>query len=140
MTLPPDEVIRIAKMIPSIREFRLIDIMRDYRAVRNNYFGNRIPPIENVIVSFFPDSEMTRIGEAEDTCGLCMWGRLKGIETPMVILLSESGSICETRIRLIHEMCHLSINLKHNRDMGHGKHWKAEMQRLAKLGSFDNWW
>ena len=36
--LPPDEVTRIREMVPTVDELRIIDLMRDYRAIRNNYF------------------------------------------------------------------------------------------------------
>ena len=138
--LPSDEVARIKEMVPTVDELRIIDLMRDYRAVRSLYFGKSIPPVEEVLIGFMPSREMRRIGAGVDSDGACLAGRVAGLITCYAITLSDDLRANETRITLLHEMAHLKVNIKFGRQMKHGEHWKKEMRRLAAAGAFDNWW
>jgi hypothetical protein len=139
-TLPPDEVARIKEMVPTVAELRIIDLMRDYTAVRKCYFGNSIPPIEMVLIGFMPATEMRRIGAGMEADGACLAGKVAGLITCYAITLSDDLRVSETRITLLHEMAHLKVNIKFGRQMKHGEHWKKEMRRLAAAGAFDDWW
>lgn len=138
--LRPDEVVRIKEMIPTIQELRIIDLMRDYRAVRRNYFGNSIPPVDEVLLRFLPRREIDRLGGFDDVAGVCCFGEHCGFAAPRSILLVDDLHVCETRITLLHEMAHMKVNLKYGRSMKHGETWKKEMRRLAAAGAFDDWW
>ena len=140
--LPPDEVARIKEMAPTVDELRIIDVMRDYRAIRNARFGKTIPPVELVFIRFIPRREMERFCSAEDgmTIGACLAGRHLGSPMPYVIALAEDANVLESRFTLLHEMAHLKVNIKFQRNMGHGRYWKREMRRLAAVGAMDDWW
>ena len=141
--LSPSEAIRLGKMRPTKPELLLIDLMRDYRAIRNAYFGNTIPPTEEVLLRFLPREEIGRLSGYDDkeTDGLCSFGKFsKSIVCPKSILLADDLKPAEARITLLHEMAHMKVDIKFNRPMGHGKHFQKEMQRLAKCGAFANWW
>ena len=138
--LPTSEVERIKAMVPTIEELRIIDLMRDYRAIRKNFFGNSIPPVEEVLLRFLPRKEINRLGGDNDIAGVCCFGEYYGVAAAKVILLADDLHICETRITLLHEMAHMKVNTKYGRNMKHGEIWKKEMRRLAAAGAFDNWW
>jgi hypothetical protein len=138
--LQKEEVERIKEMVPTIAELRIIDLMRDYRAVRNKYFGTSIPPVDEVLLRFLPRKEMNRLGGADDIAGVCCHGEYAGAAAAKVILLADDLHICETRITLLHEMAHMKVNTKCGRQMKHGETWKKEMRRLAAAGAFDDWW
>jgi hypothetical protein len=140
--LPADEIERIKKMVPTVAELRIIDLMRDYRVVRKRYHGTNIPPVELVNLRFLPRSEIKRLSGHNDdeTVGLCLCGKFRGAQEPFCIFVADDLSACETRITLVHETAHMKVNLKFGREMGHGEQWKKEMRRLAAAGAFDNWW
>lgn len=133
LKLPPDEVVRIRKMVPTIRELRIIDLMRDYRAIRKRYFGKSIPEVESVAISLVLGSVLENIYD-EGCLGLNI------NHDAYVILIAEQSSVNETRMTLLHEMAHIKVEIKWNRSMGHGKYWQAEMKRLARRGAFEAWW
>ena len=139
--LPPDEVTRIREMVPTVDELRIIDLMRDYRAIRNNYFGKTIPPVEEVLLRFLPRKEMQRIVRAdnEDIDGISLWGYYLGSPVPVTIVLADDLRVNEIRITLIHEMAHLKVNIKANRSMKHGKTFEKELTRLRIAGAYDGW-
>ena len=117
--------------------------MRDYRAIRNRYFKKSIPPVEEMILQFLPREEIARLSGFDDkeTDGLCSFGKFsRSIPCPKSILLADDLKTNETRTTLLHEMAHLKVDTKFDRAMGHGKHFQAEMKRLARLGAFENWW
>jgi hypothetical protein len=141
-TLPPSEVIRICKMRPTIPELRIIDLMRDYKAIRNAYFGESIPPVEEVILRFLPRDEIARLSgfDDKDTDGLCSFGKFsKSIPCLKSIVLADDLKTSEIRITLLHEMAHMKVDRKFDRAMGHGKNFKKEVRRLMAAGAFDNW-
>ena len=138
--IPSSEVERIRAMVPTVAELRDIDLARDYRAVRKNYFGNSIPPVEEVLIRFMPRNEMNRLGAADDIAGVSSFGEHRGFTTVKTVLLADDLHTFDIRITLLHEMAHLKVNLKFGRNMGHGENWKKEMRRLAAAGAFDNWW
>ena len=140
LKLPPEEVESIKEMVPTLRELRIIDLMRDYRAVRNRYFGETIPPVEKVAFLFLDQLGMEQIGAFEDSLGLCLCPTQFHKSAPVILAFSEDNGVSQQRITLIHEMAHAKVNREHKRDMGHGKFWQNEMKRLAKLGAFDDWW
>jgi hypothetical protein len=137
--LPKHEIERIKEIIPTLSELRIIDLMRDYRAVRNAYFGNAIPPVEEVLIRFLPRREMKRLGgsDEEDVDGLCAHGEYKGCATVKTILLADDLRVSEIGITLRHEMAHMKVNTKFNRKMGEGKYWKKEIRRLFVAGAYE---
>jgi hypothetical protein len=140
LKLPPEKVIRLKEMVPTIRELRIIDMMRDYRAVRDRYFGETIPPVEKVAFLFLDKTGMEQLGDYDDLLGVCWHRHNRHWSAPVVFGLWEDNGESQMRITLIHEMAHAKVNREHKRDMGHGKYWKNEMKRLAKVGAFDDWW
>lgn len=140
--LPPDEAERIREMVPTIAELRDIDLQRDYRAIRKRRYGNTIPPVEEIIIKFIPRKELARLSgfNDDDTDAFCSCGKHKGTPVPQAILLADDLREDDTRMRLLHEMAHIKVNLKFGRSMGHGIHWQKEMQRLAVAGEMAAWW
>jgi SprT-like family protein len=138
LKLPPDEIARMKKMVPTIRELSVIDLMRDYRALRGRHFGKRVPPVEEVAFALVPGRVLSDIFD-EGCLGFNVEGASKHVAASVIVIAKES-SINETRMTLIHEMAHVSVEGKWNRSMGHGKYWQREMKRLAKSGAFDPWW
>lgn len=59
--LPPSEAERLREMVPTIAELRIIDLMRDYEAIRKRRYGNTIPPVEEVAIKFVPRKELNRL-------------------------------------------------------------------------------
>lgn len=135
------EIARLKEMVPTVAELRIIDLMRDYRVVRDSYYGTLIPPVEKVLLRFLPREEIARLAsdEEKDTDGLCLAGDFKGTPEPYAILLADDLRTNETRITLLHETSHMKVNLKFGRNMGHGKHFKRELRRLMMAGAYDNW-
>ena len=62
-------------MVPTLPELRLIDLMRDYRAIRKHYFGNTIPPVEDVLIGFLSQKEICRFVGKDETVGACLAGK-----------------------------------------------------------------
>lgn len=140
--LPKAEVERIKAMVPTIAELRLIDLMRDYMAVRRAYYGKTIPPVEEVLFKFLPRHELRRLVKAdedEEIDALCAFGTYRGTPTLKAIVLANDLNLEEVRLRLLHETAHMKVNIKFGRRMGEGKHWNKEMHRLMRLGAFDGW-
>ena len=138
--LSKSEVERIKVMVPTMVELRIIDLMRDYRAIRKAYYGKTIPPVEEVLLRFLPRHEIKRLsGLNEEVDGLCLFGAYRGVPCPYAILLAEDMGTRRIRHTLLHEVAHMKINLKFGRMMGEGKHWNNEMRRLMRLGAFDGW-
>jgi hypothetical protein len=139
--LPKSEVSRLRDMVPTVDELRIIDLMRDYRAIRNRYFGSSIPPVEDVMLRFIPRKELSRLvrSEEDDIDAVCSFGMHHGIPSLKAIALADDLNVEETRLRILHEMAHMKVNLKFGRMMGEGKHWKKEMRRLMAAGAFDGW-
>lgn len=138
--LPDHEIERIREVTPTIDELRIIDVRRDYRVIRDRYFGNSIPSVYEVLIGFMPKREMKRIGAGEETDGGCLAGFCGEKITCYAITLADDLRVAEQRITLLHEMAHLKVNIKFGRQMGHGHQWKKEMRHLAALGAFDDWW
>ena len=133
------EVQRMKKMVPTVDELRIIDLMRDYRVIRKAYFGNTIPVVEDVFIRFLSQKEIGRFTGEGGTLGACSAG-VPGKYSPHVLAIADDLSVNETRITLLHEMAHLKVDLNFPRARGHGKHWLAEMKRLARIGAFERWW
>ena len=142
LKLPASEVERIREMVPTIAELRDIDLQRDYRSIRKRRYGNTIPPAEEIVIKFISRKELTRLSGFDDdyTDAFCSCGKHKGTPVPQAILLAGDLREDDVRMRLLHEMGHIKVNLKFGRSMGHGKHWQKEMQRLAVAGEMDAWW
>lgn len=139
LKLPPDEVVRIRKMVPTIRELRIIDLMRDYSVYRNRYFNKRfIPPAEDVAFAFVPCRVMRNV-LGEDCLGFNVSGPIKEIAASVIVIAIESNAL-QVSQTLLHEMAHIEVENKWNRSMGHGKYWQARMRRLAAQGAFENLW
>ena len=141
VSLPPSEVERMKSMVPTVEELRIIDLMRDYRAIRKAHFGTSIPPVEVVLLRFLSRKEMNRLTRCEDgeTDGLCLWGEYLGSPVPRTILLADDLRINEIRIALLHEMGHMKVDIKHGRRMRHGKVFQKELNRLRLAGAYDGW-
>ena len=139
--LTASEVERIKKMVPTIAELRNNDLRRDYRSVRNNYYGNTIPPENEVLIEFLPREEISRLSGYDDneTDGLCSFGTFRGLPAPKAILLPDDLKVNETRVSLLHEMAHMKVNLKFGRSMGHGNNFNKEIRRLFLAGAYDGW-
>lgn len=139
--LSKDEVTRLKEMVPTTAELRIIDVMRDYRAIRKRNFGNTIPPVEEIAIRFLPRKEMDRLSGStdRDTDGYCSCGKHHGTPVPQTLFLADDLDVTEIRHSIIHEMAHLKINLKFGRAMGEGKYWKREIRRLAAAGAYDGW-
>jgi Zn-dependent peptidase ImmA (M78 family) len=136
LNLSKSEMIRIKKMKPTMRELRLVDLLRDYKVIRNAYFGNSIPPVDRISIALLP----CKCKQLDDTLEDCM-GYVQITGMPIyLITIGETLDVTQTRFTLIHEMAHLKVDLKHNRSMHHGKYWQTEMKRLANIGAFEHWW
>jgi hypothetical protein len=135
------EIDRLKGMTPTIDELRVVDLMRDYRAVRKAYFGSSIPPVEEVLIRFLPAYELARFcpGHDPDTEGACLAGKYGKDLFPYVLVLANDLNVRDTRFTLLHEMAHMKVNKKFGRKMGEGKHWKKEMRRLMAAGALDGW-
>jgi hypothetical protein len=129
-------------MVPTIAELRVIDLMRDYEAIRKRRYGNTIPPVEEVAIKFVPRKELNRLSgfDDNDTEAYCSCGKHKGTPVPQTILLADDLREDKIRISLLHEMGHFKVNLKFGRSMGHGEYWLKEMRHLAAVGEMDAWW
>jgi hypothetical protein len=127
-------------MRPTIPELRLIDLMRDYRAIRKGYFGTTIPAVEDVMIRFLSKKEISRFVGKDEILGACLAGKYEKCPFPYVIAICDDLNVNETRMTLLHEMAHMKVDIKFSRARGHGKHWQAEMKRLARAGAFENWW
>lgn len=137
MKLPPDEVVRIRKMVPTIRELRIIDLMRDYRAIRKNHFGNRVPPVEQVMFGFTSRKVLFDI-HSTDCVGYNVEAKTYHVAMGAIIIAEDSGT-SETHTTLLHEMTHFSVDGKWGRPMGHGKYFKKEARRIMAAGAMDRW-
>jgi hypothetical protein len=139
--LQASEVERIREMVPTVDELRIIDLMRDYRSIRKNYFGNSIPPTEEILIRFLPRNEMGRLSGSKDrdTDGYCSCGKHHGTPVPQTLSLVDDLDVNQTRITLLHEMAHMKVNTKFGRAMKHGKNFKKELRRLMAAGAFDDW-
>jgi len=140
-SLPPEEVKRLKEMVPTVDELRIIDVMRDYRAIRKNYFGSSIPPVEEVLLRFISRKELDRVMRENDgdVDAISLWGVYLGVPVPRLILLADDLRTNETRIALLHEMAHLKVNIKHGRNMRHGKTFEKELDRLRTARAYDGW-
>lgn len=125
----------------TISESRAIELIRDYDYIRTRYFGNTIPPVGEVLIGFLSRREIARLcrDEDEETDGLCSFGMYRGTPCPKAILLADDLSDTDEAITLRHEMAHMKVNLRFNRLMGEGKHWKKEIRRLVAAGAYDGW-
>jgi hypothetical protein len=131
---------RLKKIVPTMGELRIIGLMRDYTEIRKRYYGSKIPPVNKVTLKYVPEDELKRLAKGEESYGMCLVGKFHKENLPYLIYLADDLYPTEERMTLLHEMAHLSVNIAHRRLMMHGKAWKNEMKRLARLGAFDNWW
>ena len=133
---------RIKGMKPTLAELSLIDIRRTYRAVRKHYFAeSNLPPVENVAILFMDAVTLKRICGG-GAAGMCLHGCYlgEGNLDCATILLAKEDDESATHMTLVHEMAHMAVEIKWQRNMGHGKHFTAEMRRLAAAGAFDPDW
>lgn len=113
----------------TLDELELINIRRDYRILRKQYFPkDHLPPVERVAILF---AGIDALGASIDDVLRFQLG---------VIIIQKGIGSTRTRWTLLHEMAHLAVNIRHKRSMGHGRLWQREMMRLARLGAFDNYW
>jgi len=117
-------------------ELRIIDLMRNYRAIRKRTFGKSIPPVEVVGFVIVPEPLMTKLccGEAHGfSYSPSDWS------FSAMIGICEDCNETEVRETLLHEMAHLKVNFKWKRNMGHGKYFKSEARRIMAAGELDDW-
>lgn len=141
MNLTSEDKERIRGMKPTLRELRIIDLLRDYKALRSRHFGTRVPPVNEISIGLYSKEYLNKMtfGECRAFAAANKLGI--GIYSGWLIGLGEHRDDVETRQDLIHEMCHVSVNIKFRKNMWHGEHWKKEMRRLAAAGAYDdNWW
>ena len=132
-----EDIEDMRKMVLTIRELRLIDIRRDYRAIRKRYFGNSIPLVDEVAIVFVSGKIMESIFD-EHCLGFCVEAELHHVGLSVIAIAEDSNPV-ETRLTLLHEMAHLKVEAKWNRNMGHGKYFKKEARRLMAAGALDDW-
>jgi hypothetical protein len=135
------EVDRMRRMVPTINELRIIDLMRDYRAIRKNYFGRSIPPVEEVLLRFVSRKELDRLAKQNEreVIGISLWGKYLRSPAPKIVLLADDLEPKEIRITLLHEMAHLKVDIKYGQCMGHGKIFEKELDRLRLARAYDGW-
>lgn len=139
MMISPEDVERMRSMVLTIRELRIINLMRDYEAIRERSFGTSIPPVEDISVIILSKREMVRASAGMDGIGICCAGFAGKLTVPRIIAIADDIDSVTTRLTLLHEMAHLKVNIKYRRLMGHGKIWIAEMHRLVRAGEMDDW-
>lgn len=136
-----DEIDRVRAMKLTLEELELVDIRRDYKALRLAYFKHsRLPPVEHVAIQFVDRRVISGIedGDISETYLGCCVDHLA--PHAGMILITQGIGRQQTRLTLLHEMAHIAVEIRHKRPMGHGAIWQAEMLRLAKIGAFANWW
>lgn len=135
---------------PSIKltnaELSAIDIRRQYEHFRKKYFKrSKLPPIEAVFVLYADPRRIRRFSRrAEGPVPVtheCRGFYMGGADPEFGLIVINAGMDWnEVRATLLHEMAHMSVEMNHNRDMGHGKIWQSEMKRLANADAFKNLW
>lgn len=128
----------LVSMKPTLAELRLIDLRRDYAVYRSRFFGSTIPDLDSVVLGFCPGNVMRNIF-SDDCLGFCIEGPVKYTAASVILIAWDTNDTVQVGT-MVHEMAHLKINLRFNRNMGHGKYWQKEMKRLARLGAFKNIW
>lgn len=129
---------RLREMRPTLDELLLIDLRRDYAVFRKRWFGNSVPPVEEVVLGLAFHAQMAEV-RGKECFGFCISESSGGPYMP-VIVICKTGPEDERATTLLHEMAHVKVDRKFGRDMGHGTHWQAEMKRLARIGAFKNIW
>jgi hypothetical protein len=138
-TLDADDKQRLSEMRPTLRELLLIDVRRDYEAIRKGYFGKSIPTVDEVAIVMLPQAAIGSILKAGYNCeGFSISSKVKRTACA-VICISEDGDDTDTRHTLIHEMAHLKVDGQWKRNMGHGKVFQKEIKRLVAAGAYDGW-
>jgi len=136
-----DEIDRVRSMKLTLEELELVDIRRDYKALRSAYFkDSKLPPVEHVAIQFVDAKVICGLdgdGEERDYLGMCVDGLAPHAG---MILIAKGKGMNQTRFTLLHEMAHIAVEIRYKRPMGHGPVWQREMQRLARAGAFANWW
>ena len=65
--LPKDEVDRLKEMVPTVDELRIIDLMRDYRAIRKRRLTEtQSPRLKKFNRDFFHGKRWTRLSGFDD--------------------------------------------------------------------------
>jgi hypothetical protein len=127
-------------------EFNAIHIRRQYEFFRKKFFKrSKLPPIEAMFVLYssadrirkFYKSSMPKGAEVRDCKGFYVGDVMPEFGLIVVEASMDWGEVCLT---LLHEMAHMAVEVGHNRNMGHGKVWQAEMLRLARAGAFKTIW
>lgn len=125
----------------TLEELELVDIRRDYKALRQAYFrSSRLPPVEHVAILFVESRVIAGIedGDVSEAYLGCCIDHLA--PQAGMILITRGIGRQQTRLTLLHEMAHIAVEIRHRRPMGHGAVWQREMLRLARAGAFANWW
>lgn len=122
---------------PTIEELRLLDIRRQYAWYRKQYFGNRVPLVDQVSIVFLPD-KLTKF-DGESNYGFFTALDIEDGARQIFIAVCESLERFETYRTLLHEMAHVSVDRVH-KNHGHGKMFQTEMKRLARTGAMKLLW
>lgn len=137
-----EDIEAVRQMRLTLEELELIDVRRDYEALRKAYFKRiPMPKVEHIAILFVQPSVLAGLagtGSARDYLGFCVPNLSP--HTGLLLLAKGQGKV-QTRYSLIHEMCHVSAEIKYGpRSHGHGKLWQREMHRVTRAGALDNWW
>ena len=97
-------------------------LRRAYEEYNRKYFENKLPEVDEVVLRW-----------SKRELSIC--GYNKGDE--IVINRKDRKRDSIWKMTLLHEMCHLAT--EHEQAL-HGKLWKKEMRRLARIGAFDKIW
>lgn len=137
MALLKEDKEALLKLRPTLTELRRIRGLRDYAAIRKKYFGSTIPDVSEVSILFVSGKRIGKTAKEDHLLGCLRYAPdMLGAN----ICIDEASPDATYLMTLVHEMAHLKVEGKWKRDMGHGKHWQAEMQRLARLGAFKPLW
>jgi hypothetical protein len=101
-------------------------LKRLYLAYNRLYFGSRLPA----------DLPVTWCRSLPKE----LWACMEFDKKPRAIKINASlmGSGQWAKMKLLHEMAHVSV---HGKERGeHGPLWHREMRRLARVGAFDDLW
>ncbi len=136
----------IKKMRMTVAERDLIYIRRCYECIRKKFFKrSALPPVEAVLILYSSRKRMNDLhrswGCYDESYMDCLgfYGEMYAPHYGLIVI--DDGLDEVTTIgTLIHEMAHMAVEIKHKRNMGHGKVWQAEMLRLARAGAFKTIW
>jgi hypothetical protein len=112
-------------------EMKRIMVLREYARLRRIHFKESVPDPRHVSIVFLSPAVMNKNTDGDECDGFCVWDR---DNTIALIAIRDNCTPLECRETLKHEMVHMKVEVEFNfRNMGHGKHWKAEMKIVDPL-------